>query len=47
MDSYEEIIKDAVCYLLDGELLEENGYTKEIIEKLERIKNDEFEIVFK
>lgn len=47
MDSYEEIIKEAVDYLLGAELLEENGYTKEMIEKLNKLKNEEFEVIFK
>lgn len=46
MDTYEDIIKYAVDYLLDGELLEENGFTVDIIKKLEDIRDNKFEINF-
>ena len=42
-----DLIKYAIEYLLEADLREENGYTKDIIKKLEKIKNNDFEIKFK
>lgn len=41
------LIKEAVNYLLDAELLEENGWTKEDVEILKKISETKFELVWK
>lgn len=42
-----ELIKQAVDRLLECELLEENGWTKEDVQSLEKISKREFEISWK
>ncbi|APF26599.1 hypothetical protein ACXATD_002637 [Clostridium sporogenes] len=42
-----ELIKEAVENLLNAELLEENGWTEEDIEILNKLKDKDFYITFK
>lgn len=41
------LIKNAVDHLLEAELREENGWTKEDVELLEKVSTQDFEIEFK
>ncbi|WP_457195911.1 hypothetical protein [Paenibacillus polymyxa] len=43
----EDLVKEAIDYLLEAELTEENGWTEDHIELLKKISREEFEIVFK
>lgn len=47
MDKEVELIKEAVNYMLGADLTDENGWTKEDIDILNKIKNKEFTIIFK
>ena len=47
LSTYKDLIKHAVEYLLEADLREENGYTKDIIKKLKYIQDNDFEIKFK
>lgn len=42
-----ELIKEAIEYTLGADLTEENGWAKEYIESLNKLKNEEFTITFK
>ncbi len=44
MTKTEEMVKEAATHLLEGELLEENGWFKEDIDILTRLQKDDFEI---
>lgn len=43
----EDLIKEAVSHLLEAELIEENGWTKEHIELLRQVRDNDFAVVFK
>ncbi|MBD5589243.1 hypothetical protein [Clostridium botulinum] len=47
MNKEVELIKEAVGNLLNAELLEENGWTEEDIEILNKLKDKDFDIIFK
>lgn len=47
IDKVKKLIKTSVEYLLDGELLEENGWTKEDLIILNALMIKDFEIKFK
>ncbi|TVY09890.1 hypothetical protein [Paenibacillus cremeus] len=43
----EDLVKEAVDHLLEAELLEVNGWTKEHIKLLKKLSSKDFDVIFK